>query len=204
MGGAVATLLRDMPDSARPRPVDAQQRKRLSKYLSLVLRHRPEAAGVELDARGRCPIELLAAAASRALRFPVDRAAIEELARPAPGEKVRFELDGDLVRAGHGHSLSVDGYRRVEPTAPLYHATVRSALPAIRRDGLRAMRRQKVHLAHDRAITLEAARRRGPDTVLIEVDVAAAAAAGVRFYESADPRIVLADDIPAICLRIPD
>jgi putative RNA 2'-phosphotransferase len=184
--------------------MDSRQRKRLSKYLSLVLRHRPEAAGVALDARGCCPIDELAAAATRALRFPVDRAAIEELARPAPGEKIRFEVEGDLVRAGHGHSLPVNGYRRVEVSATLYHATVRAALPAIRRDGLRAMQRQKVHLSYDRAITLEAARRRAPDTVLIEVDLHAAAAAGVCFYESADPRIVLADDIPAACLHILD
>ena len=115
---------------------------------------------------------------------------------------MRFELEGDFVRAGHGHSIPIAGYRRTTPRAPLFHATVRAALPAIRAEGLRAMARQKVHLSTERAITLEAARRRGRDTVLIEVDIGAALGAGVGFYESADPRIVLGDDIPPQALRI--
>jgi putative RNA 2'-phosphotransferase len=186
--------------------MDRDARKRLSKFLSLVLRHRPQVAGLQLDGRGFCGIDALAAAASRALGIDVGRAEIEELAAPStsPGEKTRFEIEGDYVRAGHGHSLPIEGYRPTVPRAALYHATVSAALPAIRDEGLRAMQRQKVHLSYEREITLEAARRRGRDTVLIEVDVEAARAAQVAFYESADPRIVLSDDLPASCLRFPD
>jgi putative RNA 2'-phosphotransferase len=187
-------------------PMDRRTRRRLSKYLSLVLRHRPESAGLTLDSRGFCAIEDLLVAASRALGFTVTLGEIEDLARaPAsPGEKRRFEIEGVYVRAGHGHSIVIAGYRSTVPTGRLFHATVRGALPAIRQQGLRSMRRQKVHLSHDAEITLEAARRRGADTVLIEVDIPRALEAGVQFYESADPRIVLADDIPPGCLAVVD
>jgi putative RNA 2'-phosphotransferase len=189
--------------------VNAAERRRLSKLLSLALRHDPAALGVELDPRGFCAVDPLVEAVSRRLGFAVSRADIEALAAPPARQspaarrsgatkdtaKTRFELEGDFIRAGHGHSLPIVGYRPCVPCGPLYHATVRSALPAIRLQGLRAMARQKVHLSHDRAITLEAARRRSRDTVLIQVDVARAFLAGVGFYESADPRIVLSDDL---------
>jgi len=178
--------------------MDHDSRRRLSKYISLVLRHRPEAAGLILDERGFCGLDTLVRAASRRLDIALTRADIEDLAAPpsSAGAKRRFEIEGDFVRAGHGHSIPIVGYRPVRPAGRLYHATVRPALDLILAEGLRAMARQKVHLSHDRAITLEAARRRSRDTVLIEVDVQAALAAGVGFYDSADPRIVLSDDIP--------
>lgn len=181
-----------------------EDRKKLSKFMSLVLRHRPAAGGITLDPRGCCRVEDLARAASRALKREVTRDEIEALTLPArsPGEKTRFELEGDFVRAGHGHSLPVEGYREVTPEGPLYHATVRGALAAIEAGGLRCMGRQKVHLSTDREITLEAARRRGRDTVLIAVEVARALELGIRFYDSADPRIILSDDLPPALLRV--
>ena len=180
------------------------ERRRLSRFMSLVLRHRPESAGLTLDERGFCAVDALVRAASRALGQAVSRADVEALAGPPTSatQKVRFELEGGFVRAGHGHSVAVAGYRPAAPRAPLYHATVRAALPGIRAEGLRAMARQKVHLSTDRQITLEAARRRGRETVLIEVNLNVALAAGVGFYESADPRIVLSDDIPPQALQI--
>ena len=48
-------------------------------------------------------------------------------------QKRRFEVEGEFMRAGHGHSIPVEGYRPVTPTGPLYHATPRAALGAIQR-----------------------------------------------------------------------
>jgi putative RNA 2'-phosphotransferase len=179
-----------------------EERKRLSKYMSKVLRHEPEKAGLTLDERGFCPIEDLLRAASQALRREILREDLLELTRPQedPAQKLRFEAEGDFVRAGHGHSIPVAGYRETAPRGNLFHATTRGALDSIREGGLKAMNRQKVHLAYDRGITLEAARRKNRDVVCIEIDAARARERGVKFYESADPRIVLSDDIPPDCL----
>jgi putative RNA 2'-phosphotransferase len=180
-------------------------RVRLSKFLSRVLRHRPELAGIVLDHRGRARLDDLAAAASRHLGFAVTRDDLLALTEaPAEGadQKRRFEVEGEFMRAGHGHSIPVEGYRPVAPAGPLYHATPRTALAAVLREGLRAMRRQKVHLASDVGITVEAARRRSGDVVVLAVTVARAAAAGVGFYASADPRIVLSDDVPPEFLEV--
>lgn len=183
-----------------------ERRRRLSKFMSFVLRHKPETEGLKLDERGFCRIEPLVLAASRKLRFGVTREDVESLCVPSdnPNEKTRYELEGDFVRAGHGHSVEITGYRPCAPIAPLYHATTRQALAAVKTDGLRSMSRQKVHLSYDRAITVEAARRRSRDVVLVQVDVGAARLANVGFYESADERIVLSDDVPARFLSFPE
>lgn len=183
--------------------MDPERRRRLSKYLSYVLRHHPEEAGLELDARGCASIEAVARAATDALSMTITAFDLEMLAQPAFGEaKQRFEIEGDYIRAGHGHSIAIAGYDPVIPKAALYHGAPRSVLEEILQAGLQPMSRQKVHLSYDRAITLEAARRKSRDVVLIGIDVDAARELGVGFYRSADPRIVLADPVPPEALLL--
>jgi putative RNA 2'-phosphotransferase len=171
-----------------------------------MLRHRPALGGLALDERGSAPIEEVRLAADRAMPFPVERRDIEALCEPPtdPRQKQRFVREGDFVRAGHGHSVPISDYTVTTPAARLFHATPRITVPAIRRDGLRSMKRDKVHLATDVDITHEAARRRSREVVVIEVRVSAALEAGVQFYESADPRVVLSDDVPATYLIFED
>ncbi len=181
--------------------MDPDRRRKLSKWLSYVLRHHPEEAGLELDPRGCATIEAIARAATDALDMTVTAFDLELLARPAFGEaKQRFEIEGEYIRAGHGHSIAIAEYDPVVPKAPLYHGAPRSVLDDILQAGLQPMSRQKVHLSYDRKITIEAARRKSSEVVLIEIDVEKARAAGVGFYRSADPRIVLSDAIPGEAL----
>jgi putative RNA 2'-phosphotransferase len=71
-------------------------------------------------------------------------------------DKRRLQVDGDRIRACQGHSLAgmpvtcealENSWERVYPDQLLWHGTNRAALPAIRREGLRAERRTHVHLA---------------------------------------------------------
>jgi putative RNA 2'-phosphotransferase len=180
-----------------PARVDRDRRRRLSKWLSYVLRHHPEEAGLELDPRGCAPIGAITLAATSALGMTVTAYDLELLSQPAFGEqKQRFEIEGEYIRAGHGHSIPIAEYHPVIPKAPLYHGAPRAVLDDILQAGLQPMSRDKVHLSYDRAITLEAARRKSTDVALLEIDVEKARAAGVGFYRSADARIVLADPIP--------
>ena len=183
--------------------MDAERRRKLSKYLSYILRHQPEEAGLELDPRGCATIEAVARAATEALDMTVTAFDLELLAQPAFGEKKRrFEIEGDYIRAGHGHTIPIAEYDPVIPKAPLYHGAPRAVLEEILQGGLQPMSRQKVHLSYDRAITFEAARRKSSDVVLLQIDVERARASGVGFYRSADARIVLSDAIPASALIV--
>jgi putative RNA 2'-phosphotransferase len=176
------------------------RQRRISKYLSFVLRHDPASAGLALDERGAAAIEAVVAAATGALGFTITRFDLEVVAEE--GAKRRFEIEGDFIRAGHGHSFPITGYERVVPARPLFHGAPASVVPDILAKGLLPMTRDKVHLAYDRGITIEAARRKAKEVSLVEVVVDRAIALGVGFYRSADPRIVLSDAVPGAALRV--
>ncbi|MEM7316349.1 MAG: RNA 2'-phosphotransferase, partial [Planctomycetota bacterium] len=56
--------------------MDAQQTKKISKFLSLILRHRPEKVGLTLDSAGWVDVDVLLAAVNEHSR-PLDRATLE-------------------------------------------------------------------------------------------------------------------------------
>jgi putative RNA 2'-phosphotransferase len=158
--------------------------KSLSKFISLILRHDPSAAGLELDAQGWVSVrELCAAMHARGQRLSLEW--IED--NMATADKVRWELSPDRrrIRATHGHSVElVFDYQPAVPPAVLYHGTVARFLTSIEEQGLIAGERQFVHLSSQTAGAAEVARRRGK-AVVLRVDAARMLADGHTFYCSA-------------------
>lgn len=154
--------------------------KDISKTLSFWLRHRPDAAGLTLDAQGWTPVDPVLAALGR--KHPCDRDRLVEVI--ADNDKQRFELspDGERIRARQGHSVEVDlDWPEAEPPALLYHGTVERFLPAIRAEGLKPMRRHHVHLSPDRETATRVGNRRG-EAVVLTIRAGDMHAAGHRFY----------------------
>jgi putative RNA 2'-phosphotransferase len=165
----------------------------ISKAMSHALRHEPGAYGLELGADGSVPLADLAGALARS---GVD-ATVEDLRRiVAESDKQRFAVEGDLIRAQYGHSTDE---RIVKPTIVprpvLWHATSPAAAESILRDGLLPMGRQYAHLTTDRALAMQAGRRKSPAPVLLRVDAGRAHREGVEFSEGHD-RVTLALVIP--------
>lgn len=159
----------------------ARRLVRVSKWLALHLRHRPERIGIRLDPAGWVAVDDLLAAA-RASGFPLSRWQLDEVV--AGNDKGRYELDaeGRRIRARQGHTVPVDlGLVPVDPPPVLYHGTVEAALAAIGAEGLRPMGRHHVHLSPDVPTATAVGRRRGAPVVL-EVEAAAMAVAGHLFY----------------------
>ncbi|WUH96701.1 RNA 2'-phosphotransferase [Spirillospora sp. NBC_00431] len=177
--------------------MDERRATRISKYLALHLRHRPERIGLALDAEGWADVtELLAAAARHS--FPFTRAELEHVV--AANDKKRYELDGNRIRAVQGHSVPVE--LNLPPTPPpefLYHGTVRRSVASILRDGLRPMGRHAVHLSPDRETARRVGARRGKP-VILTVDAGRMAADGHEFRVSANG-VWLADSVPPEYLR---
>ncbi len=172
---------------------------RLSKFLSLHLRHRPEALGLTLAAGGWVGVEELLAAATR-YGQPISRAELNELVAGSDKQRFAFDAEGTHIRAQQGHSVPVElGLVPVTPPAVLYHGTVPAALPAIRRDGLLKMKRHHVHLSPDEETARRVGNRRGP-AVLLAVDAAGLHAAGHVFYVSGNG-VWLIDHVPPQFLR---
>ena len=179
--------------------MDERDRKRLSKRLSLHLRHDPQAIGIALDAAGWVRIDTLLAALAAHGR-PVTRDDLEEVV--GTSDKQRFAIDGDRIRANQGHSIAVElDLPLVVPPPVLHHGTVERFLPAIRREGLRPMARHDVHLSAtvDTARTVGARRGR---PVVLEVDSAAMHRDGHPFRVGANG-VWLTPSVPPAYLREP-
>jgi putative RNA 2'-phosphotransferase len=159
---------------------------RVSRRISMVLRHRPESAGLRLDTNGWVPVaELLAA-------LQIDRAELDTIV--AGNDKTRFAIatgsDGvERIRANQGHSrwVAVDlDLPPAEPPAVLYHGTPAANLTSILRYGLRPKSRHHVHLSPDAPTAEVVGRRRSVDVVVLRVAAADMAAAGHVFHRSAN------------------
>ena len=175
---------------------------RVSRWMSLVLRHKPGDFGVELDAAGWARVDDLLAAAARA-GIQLNRASLAAVV--AGSDKQRFALsdDGELIRANQGHSVDVDlGLEPSEPPAVLFHGTATRSLDSIRREGLLPGTRQQVHLAADEGTAVVVGARHGRPAVL-RVDAARMHADGHAFTR-AENGVWLVDAVPPEYLTIPD
>lgn len=157
-------------DAVGEQILDAARRRRLSKFLSGVLRHFPADVGIGLDERGWTDRSALVSAAAREYDW-VDGTAVDAVV--LTDSKGRFEADRDRIRASYGHSVPVD----LEPTAGpvpnvLYHGTAPDSAPSILAEGIRPMARQLVHLSASVEDAREVGARHASDPVLLRIDAA--------------------------------
>jgi putative RNA 2'-phosphotransferase len=174
--------------------MSAARTAQLSKFLSFVLRHKPDAIGLTLDPQGWTPIdELIAKSHAAGTLFSRE----DLLHVVETSEKKRFSLsdDGQLIRAAQGHSVAVDlGLTPREPPTVLYHGTATRFLESILSEGLKPQARQHVHLSADEETAHRVGQRHGKPTVLV-VDALRMHAKGFQFF-LADNGVWLTDQVP--------
>lgn len=155
----------------------------LGRFLSLVLRHQPEAAYIKLDPHGWAEVDALLAGCARAGR-PLTREDLERIVRENSKQRYRFSEDGTRIRANQGHSVPVElELREAEPPPVLYHGTALRFLDSIRKNGICRQSRQQVHLSAGPDTAWQVGARHGAPVVL-PVDAAAMAAEGHTFWLS--------------------
>jgi len=173
---------------------------RVSKRMSMALRHRPDEAGITLDGAGWVPVDEFLAA------LRLDRATLDEVV--AGSDKQRFAVetgpDGvERIRANQGHSVPVDlGLAPAEPPAVLFHGTSADAVPSILATGLNKGGRHHVHLSADHVTAHKVGARRRGKIAILTIDAAAMARDGHTFYRSANG-VWLADAVPPAYLSAP-
>lgn len=174
--------------------------KSLSKMMTKLLRHAPEAFGVTLDpVDGSCSMPTLLSAIQAQPKWTwVKQEDVEQVVRNS--DKQRFVIEDGRIRARYGHSHDKVQYVPGKPPAVLYHGTNQKALPSIRREGLRRMSRQYVHLSEGTHFATLAGSRRG-QLVILKVDTPRAEQLGIVFYYAGN-EVWLADRIPFECCSI--
>lgn len=165
--------------------MNADTEKRTSKFLSLVLRHKPEKIGIMLDEAGWTDVSGLLEAMEK-LRWRVSREDLDFIVRNNAKQRFAFSEDGTQIRASQGHSVEVDlKYDAVDPPEILYHGTVGKFMASIREQGLIKGERHHVHLSKDEATATIVGKRRGAPVLLV-VDARAMALDGYEFFVSAN------------------
>lgn len=173
----------------------------VSKFLSLVLRHKPETIGLTLDDAGWVRIVNLLEAANAAgtkLDHDLLRRVVHE------NDKQRFAISGDglSIRANQGHSVHVElGLAPATPPSILYHGTVEQSLESIKAQGLLPGQRLHVHLSADRKTAEIVGKRRGIPVILM-IDAERMAADGKLFYLS-ENGVWLTADVPVLYIQFP-
>ena len=169
-----------------------------SKYLSLILRHKPEAAGITLDEHGWADVDALIAGIQKSRRF--DRKMLEEIVRTDDKQRYSFNEHKTKIRANQGHSLSVDVELPVtEPPQILWHGTGQKYEASIDKDGLISKSRLYVHLSGDPETARKVGQRHGTPVIYM-VDSQRMAADGFLFYRSVNG-VWLTKCVPAKYLK---
>lgn len=172
----------------------------LSKFLSLILRHKPDAIGLALDAQGWASVdELLVKSQAAGKRFTRD----DLVNVVETNDKKRFSLsvDGQRIRAAQGHSVNVElGLASLEPPDVLYHGTAAHFVDSILSRGLKPQARQQVHLSSDTATAHRVGQRHG-QSVIFKVEALRMHLVGRQFYR-ADNGVWLVDHVPVEFLSV--
>ena len=157
-------------------------KKSTSKFISLILRHKPEVIGITLDEHGWANVDELIEGVSRTRKL--DMAMLEEIVAEDEKQRYSFNEDKTLIRANQGHSIPVDvELEEKEPPQMLWHGTGEKNTKSIEREGLLPQGRLYVHLSSDPGTAIKVGQRHGRP-VVYDVDAAAMYADGYKFFLS--------------------
>jgi putative RNA 2'-phosphotransferase len=172
--------------------------KSTSKYISLILRHKPEVIGITLDDHGWADTQELIEGVNRT--HPLTMELLEEIVRTDEKQRYSFNADKSRIRANQGHSIPIDAdLAETEPPETLYHGTGEKSVASIEREGLRPMSRLYVHLSPDTETARSVGSRHGKPVIYI-VLAGEMYRSGYRFYRSANG-VWLTKEVPVRFLK---
>lgn len=139
---------------------------RIGKFISLILRHKPEIIKIKLDENGWADVNYLIKGISRTEKdFNFDL--LKEIVETNNKKRYEFNQDYTKIRACQGHSINVDlELSPAEPPEILYHGTADRFLSSIRTSGIKKMTRQHVHLSKDYETAINVGARHGKVVVI--------------------------------------
>ena len=167
---------------------------KLSRFLSLILRHKPEEIGLTLDNQGYLEVEKLLQGINNTGR-KIDKDILDEIVASDNKQRYSYNYDGTKIRANQGHSVKVDlGLTKSKPPEFLYHGTVERFLDSISKQGLLRMGREYVHLSDNIETAKNVGTRRGKPIILV-INAEEMYNDGLEFYLS-ENNVWLVENVP--------
>lgn len=158
----------------------------ISKFISLILRHKPETIGITLDEHGWADVKELIDGINKAQpeQKQITFELLEEIVKTDNKQRYSFNEDKTLIRANQGHSIAVDvELAQVAPPDILWHGTGEKYAASIQKEGLIPKSRLYVHLSADSETAKNVGSRHGKPVVYM-VQSGRMAADGFTFYRS--------------------
>lgn len=177
-------MIQETHEANRKNETSDSQKTSLGKFISKILRHRPEIIGISLDEHGWADVEELISGIRAAGHPDFDMSVLEEIVETNNKQRYSFSEDKELIRANQGHSIPVDvELPVVSPPDELWHGTGEQLVPSIMEQGILRMNRLYVHLSPDRETAINVGRRHGRP-VLLRVNTRQMEKDGYLFYLS--------------------
>lgn len=151
-----------------------------SKFISLILRHKPESINIELNEHGWANVTELINGINKT--HPLDMEMLEKIVETDNKHRYSFNQDKTLIRANQGHSIPVD--LELESKLPpdiLFHGTGIKYVESINNKGLLPKSRLYVHLSKDIETARIVGKRHGQE-VVYEIDAKRMYKDGYQFY----------------------
>ena len=166
----------------------------ISKYMSLILRHKPDVIGIELDEHGWANVnDLISGIEKNNHGFNVEM--LEEIVKSDSKQRYSFNRDKALIRANQGHSIPVDvELEEKQPPEFLYHGTGEKYVESIDKIGLIPKSRLYVHLSKD-IVTAEQVGKRHGKEVVYKVNAGQMYKNGYKFFLSVN-NVWLTKEVP--------
>jgi len=171
-----------------------------SRFISLILRHKPEVIGITLDEHGWADVDDMIAGINQSGKYKIDRDTLDEIVRTDEKQRYSYNEDHTLIRANQGHSIPVDvELEKVEPPEFLYHGTGEKFTASIDKQGLIPKSRLYVHLSPDEETAVKVGRRHGKPVIYL-VRAGNMKRDGYAFYRSVNG-VWLTKEVPVKYLR---
>jgi putative RNA 2'-phosphotransferase len=166
----------------------------LGRFISLILRHKPETIGIKIDENGWAYVDELLKGINKSGK-KINRDILDRIVEENNKKRYSYNEDKTKIRANQGHSVKVDvELKEVEPLEKLYHGTAARFLDSIRKDGLIKQGRLHVHLSGDEKTAFSVGKRHGKPEVLI-INAQAMFEDGYKFYLS-ENGVWLVESVP--------
>ncbi|WP_326981576.1 RNA 2'-phosphotransferase [Chryseobacterium sp. MYb264] len=164
--------------------MNEQQKKKISKFLSLVLRHKPEVINLTLDENGWTSVDELLTKSKRDVHQGLTFEELDEIVETNDKKRFVFNEDKTRIRANQGHSIDIDlALKPQQPPEFLYHGTAESNIDSILEKGIEKRNRQHVHLSQDKETATKVGMRHGKP-VILSIKTTEMSEDGILFYLS--------------------
>ena len=166
--------------------------KRISKYLSFILRHQPDSIDLTLSDEGWANIDELI---SKTKKFKLTRESLQTVVDTNDKKRFLISNDGQLIKANQGHSINVK--LKLEPVTPpefLLHGTAERFIKSIFKEGLSKQQRHHVHLSETQKTAMNVGSRYGKP-VLLTINSKRMHEDGFDFFKTAN-NVWLVDHVP--------